>query len=142
MIEAVPAGGPANHLPRVMVVDDEECIRETMHELLDSEGISAVIVAGASDCLRLLREGFRGVILMDVMMPGKDGWETIREMEKEGLMQGNIISMLTAMDVPDERLEGLKETVLDYIIKPFEPSELIASVRMYLTLLDRVQSGA
>ncbi|MDU0460945.1 MAG: response regulator [Geobacteraceae bacterium] len=142
MTETVRFRGPDAQSPQVMVVDDEECIRETMLKLLDSFGIGALTVAGADDCLRLLREGFRGVILMDVMMPGKDGWETIREMEKEGLMQGNIISMLTAMDVPDERLEGLKETVLDYILKPFEPSELIVSVRRYLKLLDRVQSGA
>lgn len=142
MIEAVPLKGFDSHFPRVMVVDDEECIRETMRELLDSEGIRALIVAGADDCLRLLREGFRGVILMDVMMPGKDGWDTIRAMKKEGLTQGNIISMLTAMDVPDERLEGHKEIVVDYIIKPFEPSELIASIRMYLKLLNRMQIGA
>lgn len=142
MTEEVRFCCPDIQSPRVLVVDDEECIRETMLQLLDSFGICALTVAGADDCLRLLREGFRGVILMDVMMPGKDGWETIHEMEKEGLMQGNIISMLTAMDVPDERLEGLKETVLDYILKPFEPSELIVSVRRYLKLLDRVQSGA
>lgn len=142
MNAAVPLNGHGLHPQRVMVVDDEECIRETMLELLASEGIEALTAFGSKDCLRFLREGFRGVILMDVMMPGKDGWETIREIEREGLMEGNIIAMLTAMDVPDERMQGLQEIVIDYIIKPFEPVELITAVRRYLTLLDRLQAGA
>lgn len=124
-----------------MIVDDEECIRQTMHELLDSEGIVAVTAEGADECLRLLQEGFRGVILMDVMMPGKNGWDTIREIEKAGLLEGNIISMLTAMDVPNEQMEGLQEIVVDYITKPFEPADLLASVRMYLGYLEQARTG-
>ena len=127
--------------PRIMLVDDEECIRETVCELLNSEGIGIITAVGSNDCLQLLRGGFRGVILMDVMMPGMDGWATIREIEKAGLLQGNIISMLTAMDVPDERMDGLQEVVIDYITKPFEPSDFIATIRRYLLLLDRIETG-
>lgn len=127
--------------PQVMLVDDEECIRETVFELLDSEGIDIVTAASARDCLQLLHNGFRGVILMDVMMPEMDGWSTIREIDKAGLLQGNIISMLTAMDVPDERMEGLQEVVIDYITKPFEADYFVAAVRKYLVLLDQL-SGA
>lgn len=128
--------------PRVMLVDDEECIRETISELLDSEGIDIVTAAGAGECLQLLRNGFKGVILMDVMMPGKDGWSTIREIEKAGLLKGNIISMLTALDVPDERMEGLQEVIIDYITKPFEPAGFVENVRKYLALLDQMKSGS
>lgn len=125
--------------PRIMLVDDEECIRETVAELLDSEGISVITAVDGQDCLHKLREGFRGVILMDVMMPGMDGWAVIREMERGSLIQGNIIAMLTAMDVPDERMEGLQDVVIDYITKPFEPLEFIATVRKYLTLLKELE---
>lgn len=126
-------------IPRVMLVDDEECIRETISELLDSEGIGVVTAAGADECLRLLRRGFRGVILMDVMMPGMDGWATIREIENAGFLEGNLISMLTAMDVPDERMEGLQEVVIDYITKPFDPSGFVMAVRKYLAILDHLK---
>lgn len=124
---------------RVMLVDDEECIRETVSELLETEGIPVITAAGAHDCLKQLQDGFRGVILMDVMMPGLDGWATIREIEKAGLLQGNIIAMLTAMDVPDERMEGLQEVVIDYITKPFEPKVFIETVKKYLALLDQLK---
>lgn len=126
----------------VMVVDDEECIRQTMSALLASEGICCVTADGAEECLRLLGDGFRGVILMDVMMPGKNGWETIRAIEQAGLLEGNIISMLTAMDVPDEQMEGLQEIVIDYITKPFEPVELLNSVRTYLGYLELARVGS
>jgi CheY-like chemotaxis protein len=129
-------------MPSVLIVDDEECIRETMYELLTSESIDVVTATGSEECLRLLRSGFRGVILMDVMMPGKNGWQTIRAIEEEGLLEGNIISMLTAMDVPDEQMEGLQEVVVDYITKPFEPSELIASVQKYLGYLEQARTTA
>lgn len=124
---------------RVMLVDDEECIRETVTELLNSEGIAILTAAGGNECLQHLSSGFKGVILMDVMMPGMDGWTTIRKMESMGLLQGNIISMLTAMDVPDEQMEGLQEIVIDYITKPFEPMKFIDTVREYLILFDQLQ---
>lgn len=127
--------------PKIMLVDDEECIRETITELLSSEGIEIITAVGPQECLHHLRKGFRGVILMDVMMPGMDGWATIREIEKEGLLQGNLISMLTAMDIPDERMDGLQEVVIDYITKPFLPSPFIASVQKYLTLLDQMEGA-
>lgn len=127
--------------PRLMLVDDEECIRETVCALLAMEDIAIVTAVDGFDCLRQLRDGFRGVILMDVMMPGMDGWSTIREIEREGLMAGNIISMLTALDVPDERMEGLQEYVIDYLTKPFEPLLFVATVRKYITLLDQNTGG-
>ncbi len=136
MGETAPVDGFSPKSARVMVVDDERCIRTTIHELLASEGINSIKAAGSDECLRFLREGFQGVILMDVMMPVRNGWDTIREIKKEGLMEGNIISMLTAMDVSDQRMEGLQEFVIDYITKPFEPTELIAAVHRYLALLD------
>lgn len=121
-------------VPHVMIVDDEEKIRSCVVKLLRYEGMDAVSAAGADECLDLLRGGFRGVILLDVLMPGKDGWDTIREMQKAGLLEGNIICMLTAND-PDERMEGLQEVVVDYIQKPYDSTELVAAVRRYLGYL-------
>ncbi len=136
-----PDHGDTTAKPRVMLVDDEECIRETVSELLASKGLAIVTADGAHECLRLLRGGFRGVILMDVTMPGIDGWATIREIEKAGLLQGNVISMLTAMGAPNEGMEGLQEVVIDYMTKPFEANHFVAAVRKYLLLLDQIEAG-
>lgn len=131
------------NLPAVMIVDDEECIRETVYELLESEGIEALVADGCEQCLRHLRAGFTGVILMDVMMPGKNGWETIREIQKNGLLSEQLlIVMLTALDSPDQQMDGLQDVVIDYITKPFDPDLMITSVRNYLACLGFVKAGA
>ena len=126
---------------QVMIVDDEPLIREAVAQLLACEGIATVAAENGDECLNLLRKGFRGVILMDVMMPRGNGWQTIRAMADESLAAGNIIAMLTSVDEPDEQMEGLQELVFDYITKPFEPSELISAVRTYLGCLSQMRGG-
>lgn len=120
---------------RIMVVDDDVFILEVMEELLRPEGIEVVAAESGDACIAELEKGFRGVILMDIMMPKKDGWETIEEMIDRDLMEGNVVAMLTARDVPDGELEQMKEHVIDYITKPFEADEIVAIVKGYLDYL-------
>lgn len=131
----------ATDAAQVLIVDDEPLIRETVAKLLACEGIAAVTAESGDACLDLLRKGFRGVILMDVMMPYRSGWQTIREMANESLVAGNIIFMLTSLDEPDEQMEGLQELVFDYITKPFEPSGLVSTVRTYLGCLRQMREN-
>ncbi|MBT1076945.1 response regulator [Geobacter grbiciae] len=126
---------------QVVIVDDEPFVRDAVAKLLVREGIAAVAAENGDECLDLLRKGFRGIILMDVMMPRRNGWQTIRAMADESLVAGNIISMLTSVDEPDEQMEGLQELVFDYITKPFDPSEMVATVRTYLGCLEQMRGG-
>jgi CheY-like chemotaxis protein len=119
----------------VMIVDDNESIRESVDMLFEEKGIPLVAAAGGEECLRHLEAGFRGVILMDIMMPGMDGWDTIREIAARGLYEGNIIVMLTGKNEPDGKLEGIQEYVTDYMTKPFETAELLDSLAYYQNLL-------
>lgn len=121
----------------VMIVDDDEYIRLTIREVFKTAGISVVSADSANECLKELEKGFQGVILMDIMMPGKDGWDAIGIIREKGLHKGNIIAMLTAKDVPDDKMLGLQEYVTDYITKPFEGEELIATVKEYFNYLER-----
>ena len=120
---------------RIMVVDDDVFILEVMEELLRPEGIEVVAAVSGDACIAALEKGFRGFILMDIMMPKKDGWETIEEMIDRDLMEGNVVAMLTARDIPDRELEQMKEHVIDYITKPFEADEIVAIVKGYLEYL-------
>ena len=136
MTDRPPVTGNGSRKPQVMLVDDEGCIRNLVCELLTANGIDVLTADGADACLQHLRNGFRGVILMDLMMPDKNGWETIREIKGAGLLHGNVISMLTAVDIPDEGMEGLQDIVIDYITKPFPPGKFLAAVTRYLGYLD------
>lgn len=126
---------------RIMIVDDEDMIREAVEILLETEGMDIVTAAGGEECLRHLKAGFSGVILMDIMMPGMDGWDTIRKIVEQRLYDGNVIVMLTAMDTPDEKMEGLQEYVTDYITKPFNADNLLDSLRYYRSLLKTENNG-
>ena len=120
---------------RVMLVDDNEFIRESIDILFRTMGLSIVTVQGGNECLGQLEAGFKGVILLDVMMPGMDGWDTIRQIVAKGLYEGNAILMLTAKERPDQKMNGIQEYISDYITKPFNPMELIETVKYYSKLL-------
>ena len=124
---------------RVMIVDDEPDIREVVKDVLEPFGFDVLTVDCGNKCIEELQKGFRGVILMDIMMPGIDGWETIRQIESKGLTEGNIISMLTAKEDPDTDLSQMTETVLNYIRKPFKADYLIATVEKYCGWLEQAQ---
>lgn len=121
---------------KVMLVDDEEMIRESVSVYLNDAGIGILTAASGSECIDYLKAGFRGVILMDVMMPDMNGWDTIRSIAESDLYDGNIIVMLTAVDTPDSKMDGLQEYVTDYMTKPFDPKELIDSIAYYESLLE------
>ena len=124
---------------KVMLVDDEEMIRESVVLFFQSEGIKILTAASGEECLDHLKGGFRGVILMDVMMPEMNGWDTIRKIVENDLYEGNIIVMLTALGTPDSNMEGLQEYVTDYLTKPFNPDELLEILQYYFSLLSAVE---
>ena len=119
----------------VMVVDDDRQILVAISDLLRLEDFEVVSAGGGEECIAALEEGFKGVILLDVMMPQMDGWDTIREMVDRGLADGNVIAMLTARDTPDCKMTGLEEVVVDYITKPFDPDKLVTIVESYLAYI-------
>ena len=121
---------------RVLVVDDEYSILVSVRELLEPEGFEVITVDSGRGCIEELKKGFKGVILMDIMMPGLDGWDTIKWIVDGGFLEGNIIAMLTARDTPDKKMEYVKEYVIDYIRKPFEPDQLVTAVKEYFTYLN------
>ncbi|TSK04964.1 MAG: response regulator [Geobacter sp.] len=121
---------------KIMIVDDNEYVRASVDIICESGRLDLTSAASGMECLQRLEDGFRGVILMDIMMPEMDGWDTIREMVDRDLYQGNIVVMLTGMGEPDSKMEGLQEYVSDYMTKPFNPDELLDSLEYYLTLLN------
>ena len=114
---------------KLMVVDDDPDILITIRSIFEREGFEVFTVDSGMDCITELERGFKGVILMDIMMPFMDGWDTIREIVKRGLSEDVMISIVTAKGTPDhEKMKGLESYVWDYISKPFDVRELISSV--------------
>ena len=114
---------------QVMIVDDDASITKCVDLVLTTAGYGVMKSVNGAECLKALRAGFRGVLLMDIMMPVMDGWATMRAAVEEGLQDDSLICMMTAIDDPGGAGEGLQEYVHNYLPKPFESEELLAIVR-------------
>jgi CheY-like chemotaxis protein len=119
----------------VMVVDDDPLVQMTVRRVLEGAGLKVTAAESGADCVRRVAEGFKGLILMDIMMPGMDGWDTIQSLVDKGLEKGSIICMLTGKEQPDDRMKMLKEYILDYIRKPFDQDKFVQTVKAYLSFL-------
>ena len=76
---------------KIMIVDDEHDILSSLKTVFQHQDYDVVTVDNGDDCITELEKGFKGVVLMDIMMPGMDGWQTIREIVKKGLIKNGII---------------------------------------------------
>jgi len=118
---------------KLMIVDDDPDILITIRKIFEQEGYEVFTVDSGKDCLKELERGFKGVILMDIMMPFMDGWETIRRIIDKGFTQDVTIYIVTAKGTPHHnKMKGLETYIHDYIPKPFEIRELVSNVNEIL----------
>ncbi len=119
----------------VMIVDDDAHVRIAVKTILSDAGFHIIAAESGVQCIDLLKNGFSGVILLDIMMPGMDGWDTIRAILDNKLEHGIAIVMLTAKNAPDTKMIGLQEYVVDYITKPFDNEDLIEKTAFIMSFV-------
>jgi len=115
---------------RVLVVDDDANVRQLLTLYLEKEGFEVVCAADGPEGLRLAREPGVGLVVLDIMLPGMDGWEVCRSLRRDG--DGPPVIMLTARGEAVDRIVGLELGADDYVCKPFNPRELVARVKAVL----------
>jgi two-component system, OmpR family, phosphate regulon response regulator OmpR len=127
---------PAAAAPRarhLLIVDDDDRIRELLKEYLARAGFRVTAAAGGASARRLIGTLDFDLAVFDVMMPGEDGFSLTRWLrEQKGPAGKTPILMLTAMGEPTHRIEGLKLGADDYLAKPFEPEELLLRIEAIL----------
>ena len=115
---------------RILLIEDEPGLVMTLSDLLASEGYAVESAAeGEAGLARAMSEKF-DLIVLDVMLPGKNGFEICRELRQQG--KDVAILMLTARSQLTDRVVGLKLGADDYLTKPFEPPELVARIEALL----------
>lgn len=120
---------------RIMVVDDDPSVRFAVEAVLEAADLPAESAPSGLHCIRKVEQGFRGLILMDVMMPEMDGFQTVQRLIDRRLIEGNLICMLTAVQDPGCEMEPVKDCILDYVRKPFRPDSLVSTVYQHLAYL-------
>jgi len=123
---------------RVLVIDDESPIRLLCRVNLEAEGMDVLEAADGPSGLEKARAEIPDVILLDVMMPGLDGWRVAEELLEDDRTESIPIVFLTARAELRDRARGIDLGGVDYVTKPFNPVELAPLVR---DLIERVERG-
>ncbi|MEW6448477.1 MAG: response regulator transcription factor [Bacillota bacterium] len=114
---------------RILVVDDETRIRDLLHKYLAAEGFEVGEAADGEKALADVRGGTWDLVILDLMLPGRDGWDVCRQIRKTLDIP---VIMLTARGDEVDRVLGLELGADDYIVKPFSPREVVARVKAVL----------
>ena len=117
---------------KMLVADDEAHIRELVRFNLEKEGFTVVEAGDGIECLNKVAEDKPDLVILDIMMPGKDGLEVCRTLKGNSATYGIAIIMLTAKAEEIDTVLGLELGADDYVTKPFSPRELIARVKAVL----------
>ncbi|MBW8349123.1 response regulator transcription factor [Bacillus sp. IITD106] len=117
------------HKVRVLVVDDEDRIRRLLRMYLERENYEIDEASNGDDALEMALENDYSCILLDLMMPGKDGIEVCNELREK---KATPVIMLTAKGEETNRIQGFEAGTDDYIVKPFSPREVVLRVKALL----------
>lgn len=122
------------HRPHVLVVDDHREIRDAVTRYLDRNGLRATAARDTREMDAHLRSGRVDLVVLDVMMPGEDGLSAARRLVSSG---GPPVLMLSALSEDTDRIVGLEVGADDYLVKPFNPRELLARIKAILRRSER-----
>ena len=117
---------------KILVVDDEENIAELISYNLTSNGYKVIIANNGNDAVKLAVEEKPNLILLDLMIPGKDGYDVCKDIRSNSEIRNTPIIMLTAKSEELDKILGLELGADDYITKPFSVRELLARVKAVL----------
>lgn len=120
---------------KVLIVDDESSIRSFIRIGFERSGFRIIEAETGEDGIRLAKEYIPDVVVLDIMLPGMDGFEVCVELRSQFPRMG--IIMLTARDLDMDRIMGLEQGADDYVVKPFNPLELVLRAEGLLRRIGR-----
>lgn len=121
---------------RILVVDDEPGVLEIVRINLEWEGYQVLEAQDGMEGLKAARQSHPDLVILDVMMPGLNGWQVLQAIEADPNLAGTPVIMLTVVEDDLSMIQGLEMGAVEYICKPFNPVELVQAVHMVLEELD------
>ena len=122
-------------LPPILVVDDNRDNAEIMRQYLEVRGYPITVATSGEEALALFETVKPALVLLDVMMPGRDGWEVCRVMKQHPELGKTVrVIMVTALNEMEDKQEALQTGADDYVSKPFDLATLAATVQRNLAM--------
>ncbi|MDF1756470.1 MAG: response regulator transcription factor [Verrucomicrobiales bacterium] len=125
-------------MPTILIVDDEEDMRTMIAEMLTLEGFQSISASDGLECLEVAKKAKPDLIVLDLMMPGKDGISVCKDLRAHKSTKRTPILMLTALSSKETTIKGLEVGADDYMTKPFSQEEFVLRIR---SILRRTLSG-
>jgi len=122
----------------ILVIDDDENISKIISLYLEKDGFKAIVANDGAEGLKAFAEEKADLIILDIMMPVMDGWDTLKELRKTSNVP---VIMLSAKGETFDKVLGLELGADDYIVKPFEPKEMIARIKAVIRRSDKKDDG-
>jgi two-component system alkaline phosphatase synthesis response regulator PhoP len=119
-------------MERILVVDDDRDIVRLVRSYLEKAGYQVIIAYDGETALKMLRREHPHLLILDLMLPDRDGWDVARLVRSDSYLAATPIIMLTARVEDNDKIVGLEIGADDYITKPFNPREVVARVRALL----------
>lgn len=123
-------------MEKILLIEDDELIAGLERDYLLAEGIAVDIVLNGSQGLRQFEKGTYAAVILDLMLPGMNGFEICREIRKKSDVP---ILLVTARKEEIDKIKGLGLGADDYIVKPFSPAELVARVKAHIEIHFRLK---
>ncbi len=121
-------------MKKIMVVDDEPDITFIVKETLTREGYDVIVANSGKDALEKIREVDPDLVLLDVMMPDLDGWETCKQIKADDETKDTMVTMLTVKSEDEDKVKSLDYALADWHInKPIDRKKLVKTVNWLLT---------
>ena len=124
--------------PTVLIADDDAFIRRPLEWMLQQEGFATQVAIDGSDCLDQLEASVPDLLILDVMMPGHDGFDICRRMQDDARFRKVPIVLLSARGRAHDLERGLALGASEFLTKPYSPADLLSRVR---SLVDQVAAG-
>ncbi|MQR01342.1 response regulator transcription factor [Glaciimonas soli] len=115
-------------IQKVLIVDDSATERYFLTDILAKQGYSVSTSESAEGVLEKIKADKPDLILMDVVMPGQNGFQATRSITKDPELQGIPIIMCTSKGLETDRIWGMRQGAKDYLVKPINPQELLAKI--------------
>ncbi|MGA1862368.1 response regulator [Deferribacter thermophilus] len=119
-------------MKKILIAEDSATEREIMKKALEAEGYSIVAVSDGDSALEEVRKNEYDLVILDVIMPGKNGYQVCREIKKDDLLKEIPVVIVTSKGQESDKFWGKKQGADEYIVKPFNIDVLVSTVKKLL----------